>query len=163
MKNKLIALLALFSFSALSADKMTSAAVSATTPLTVLSGGKYTVKEILFLPTSTNGTVKFYDSASNSTNIVIGAYTSYAQYSTNWSQIFTNAAGIVVTNTFSGVATLPTTVAASTNERPAIVGPFLVTTSGRTIDGLKVQPTLGLTIYSTAAGNVEITYEQQTP
>lgn len=148
---------------ALAADKFITAAVSATTPVTVLTGGKYTIKSILFLPTSTNGTIWAYDSASNLTNYVQPAYTSYAKYATNYSVTFTNAAGIVMTNTFVGEAILPTSVGASTNERPKILGPGLYTTSGRTFSDLRLQPALGLTFYSSAAGNVEVVYEQNSP
>lgn len=165
MKTYFYTILALLglTLNVVAADKVVTSAVSAATPLTLLTGGKYTVKTILYTPTSTNGSFYFYDSAANSTTYVAAAYTSYAKYATNYSVTFTNAAGIVMTNTFVGEATLPTSVAASTNERPKIIGPYLVPTTGRTISSLRAQPELGLTIYATAAGQVEVIYEQNAP
>ncbi len=148
--------------SAKAADRFTSSAVSATTPLTILSGGKYLVKDILFVNgnTTNSATVKFYDSAANATNIAIGSRTVYSSYTTNYNVVHTNTAGIVITNTYSGIYTYGTATAASTNERPTSVGPFLVTAnSSRTLSDVNVAPLLGLTIYSTQAGTVEVTYE----
>ncbi len=143
--------------------------VSATTPLTVLTGGKYIVSEIRFINSSASSnaaTVKFYDSASNDTNYVVQAATAYSTITTNYSTTFTNPAGIVITNTFSGVYTLGTAVSASTNERPNLLGPFVVPyapTSPTIISGIAVAPYAGLTVYSTQAGTLQVTYRQTTP
>ncbi len=144
-------------------------AVSATTPLTVLTGGKYIVSEIRFINSSASSnaaTVKFYDSASNDTNYVVQAATAYSTITTNYSTTFTNSSGIVVTNTFSGTYTLGTAVSASTNERPNLLGPFLVPyapTSPTIIGSIAVAPYAGLTVYSTQAGTIQVTYRQVTP
>lgn len=163
LKSILIGLAALATgFATQAADRFTASAVSATTPLTILTGGKYIVKDILFVNGNTTNaaTVKFYDSASNSTNIIIGSRTVYSSYTTNYNIVHTNTAGIVITNTVSGVYTYGTATAQSTNERPTAVGPFLVTAnSSRTLSDVNVAPILGLTIYSTQAGTVEVTYE----
>lgn len=165
MKTYLYLLLALLglAFNTSAADRVVVSAVSAATPVTLLSGGKYTIKQVLYTPTATNGTLYAYDSASNSTNYVIAAYTSYSKISTNFSTTFTNAAGIVVTNTFNGEVTVPTSNLAATNERPRVFGPYLIPTAGRTIDDIRIQPALGLTFYATAAGTVEVIYEQNAP
>ena len=76
-----------------------------------------TVENISVLAsTSTNTTVKFYDSATTTTNYVQAAYTGYTSYSTNITQVFTNTAGILITNTISGTYRAPTAVALATNE-----------------------------------------------
>jgi hypothetical protein len=156
----LIALCGLIS--ARAADKVTASAVSATTPLTILTGANVLVKDILFINGNTTNaaTVKFYDSASNGTNIIIGGRTVYSSYTTNYNIVHTNAAGIVITNTVSGLYTYGTAVGQTTNERPTVVGPYLVTANGsRTVADVNLAPLLGLTIYSTQAGTVEVTYE----
>lgn len=148
--------------SAQAADRVTSAAVSAVTPLTVLSGGNYVVKDILFINGNTTNaaTIKFYDSTANGTNLVIGGRTVYSSYTTNYNIVHTNSAGIVITNTVSGLYTYGTVVGQTTNERPTVVGPYLITANGsRTLADVNISPLLGLTIYSTQAGTVEVTYE----
>lgn len=132
--------------------------VSATTPHTVLSGGPYVITDFTFY-NSTNvlGTVKFYDSTSNTTNYVQSAYTAYSTVSTNWSNVFTNATGIIVTNTFTGIANVGTSVSASTNELPARLS-FVVPASGSRAIERVFQPARGATVYSTVPGTLEITY-----
>src|SRR5690348_16407820 len=58
--------------------------------------------------TTNAATINFYDSAATATNYVQQAYTSYASYATNYSVVFTNQTGVLVTNTFSGIYTAPT-------------------------------------------------------
>ena len=146
------------------ADLTTVTAVSATTPATILTGGKYVITEIRFLNSSASSnaaTVKFYDSAANDTNYVVGAYNSYSTITTNYSSTFTNAAGIVVTNTWSGSYLLATANAASTNERPAIAGPYAMPYLSNTlIDGIAIAPATGFTVYSTQAGTLQLTYRK---
>ena len=137
--------------------KTISANVSATTPLTVLTGS-YVITDFLFVnSTNVAGTVKFYDSASNGTNYVQGAYTSYSTVSTNWSNVFTNATGIVITNTFTGIANVGTVHEESTYELPARLS-FIVTGSGSRAIERVFQPVRGATIYSTVPGVIELTY-----
>lgn len=167
IKVLVIALVALFAKSAAAADLTVVSSISATTPATILTGGKYVVTQIKFLNSSASSnvaTVKFYDSASNDTNYVQAAYTSYSLISTNYATTFTNAAGIVVTNTFSGVYTLATANAASTNERPSLFGPLAMPyNTWTTVPNISIEPNVGLTIYSTQAGTLETTYRKITP
>lgn len=133
--------------------------LSANTPLTVLTGAGKTVTQLLIAAGTTNCTVKAYDSVSNTTNIVRAAYTSYAQVSTNWSQVFTNATGIVITNTFTGVAVVGTVNSAVTNERPTILQSFVPASTVRTIETAETTG-IGFTLLSSAAATVEVTYRQ---
>lgn len=146
------------------ADRVLSASYSAATPTNLLSGGKYIVKDVLLISSATNtSTIKFYDST-GATNYVRAATTAYASYATNYSTVFTNAGGLLVTNTYAGVYRGSTSVAAATNELPSVVGPYLVTAAGtRTLTDLNIMPVKGLTLYGTGAGTVEITYEVVEP
>jgi len=137
--------------------------VTATTPTNLLSGGKYVITSILFINgnSSNAATVKIYDSA-GATNYVQPAYVSYAAVATNWSSIFTNADGLIVTNTFTGISNFGTSVAASTNERPAKLTFLCGANTSRTVNTV-FQPTLGATLYSTTAGTVEVAYRQISP
>lgn len=146
------------------ADKVISVSYSAVTPTNLLSGGKYLVKDVLLISSATNtSTIKFYDST-GATNYVRAATTAYASYATNYNVVFTNAGGILITNTYAGVYRGSTSVAAATNELPSVVGPYLVTAAGsRTLTDLNIMPVKGLTLYGTGSGIVEITYEQVEP
>jgi len=145
-----------------SPDLSYSGPVTGVTPLTVLSNGPntYVVTSIYFKNTqTTNATFWLYDSVSNGTNYVQPAYTSYASVSTNWVNVFTNATGIVITNTFTGISYVGTVNAASTNELPKRLTRFVPASSERTIETV-IQPVRGLTIYSTMAGVVELIYHK---
>lgn len=168
MKKFFLILSAIFAmaFTSQAQTKTLVSAVTAATPLTLLTGGKYTITEFVFQNAGTNtGTIYFYDSASNSTNYVQGAYTSYTQYATNITSTFTNTAGIIITNVFPGVYTSSATVSASTNERPYIIGPIALTGSAATlVEPTPVAPALGLTVYTTAAaGTLQVTYRETNP
>lgn len=165
IKAAAVCVVALFSLQAAAADRVVSSAVTANTPITLLSGGKHFVKDILFI----NGAVgtaqlRFYDSTANSTSVVRSAYTSYSQIVSNATVIHTNSSGIVVTNVYSGIATVPTSNASVTNERPFVIGPYIVATSGtRLIENVNALPANGLTLYATQTGTIEVVYEQVSP
>ena len=146
-------------------DFFTVTNVTAATPFTILSGGKYTITELLFANTSTNtGTVKFYDTTGSATNIVRAAYTSVTSYSTNITTVFTNSSGLLITNITPGIFTSSSTVAATTNEAPVLVGPLMIVASETMAsDGMAVSPVRGFTIYSTVAGQIQITYKKAYP
>lgn len=165
MKKLLFILSALIGLNAAAQSKVLVQAVTKDTPLTLLSGGKYTITEFVFANALTNtGTIWFYDSTSNSTNYVQGAYTAYTSYATNYSTTFTNTAGIVITNTFSGTYRGSTSVAASTNERPVILGPFYIAGSAATeVSGVAVSPNLGLTVRAESSGTLQVTYRETNP
>lgn len=166
--KKFFLLIGLFlaAFPALAQNKSVTAALTYGTPSIVLTGGKYEVLGLKFInATTTNSTLKFYDAATAITNVVRSAYTSYASYATNFSTTFTNTAGIVVTNTWSGMYRAATSNSAVTNERPKILGPFAVPGSATTtIDEVAASPALGLVVLSDlASGTLEVTYRETNP
>lgn len=133
-------------------------AVTGGTAVNLLSTGGYIIDSITFTATTTNNTtVKFYDSSSTATNIVRAAYTSYSSYSTNFDSVFTNEAGILVTNTFVGRYTYPTSVSAVTNERPKLTT-IVVPASGQRTKDTTIINARGLTLLSDYDGIVEVTY-----
>lgn len=166
MKNILIVLIAVLAFvTPVRAQLTTTANVTAATPALLLSGGKYVVQEIMFLNSSTNaGSFWLYDSPTNTvTNIVKAATVSISTVNTNWSDVFTNATGIVITNTFTGVSHVSTSVAASTNELTRLRPSIVPAGGARTISGIALQPQNGVVVYSTVAGIVEVTYKRTEP
>lgn len=167
MNKILISIAALFiSFSALAQNKTITAALTYGTPSLVLTGGKYEILGVLFQNSvATNTTLKFYDAGTASTSIVRQAYTSYSSYATNFNNVWTNTAGLLVTNTFAGVYRASTSVAAVTNERPKILGPLAAPASAvLTVDDLGFSPNLGLVALSdTASGTLQITYRETNP
>lgn len=166
MRTYIPILFALFlGLTAQAQNKTLVASLTYNTPTNLLVGGKYTILEVLFQNAhATNSTIKFYDSATSSTNYVQAAYTAYSSYATNYSTTFTNTAGIIITNTWSGTYRSSSSVSASTNERPAVLGPFFIQASATTtVSDLAVSPNLGLTVYSGASGTLQITYRETNP
>lgn len=114
--------------------------------------------DIIVTATTTNlTTVKFYDSATTTTNYVQGAYTKYASYATNFDVVFTNEAGILVTNTFKGIYTGPTSVSASTSSIPAIQTIIVPASTSRT-KVVHMQVMRGLTVVPNNDVIVEVDY-----
>jgi hypothetical protein len=148
-------------------DRYTVATIAPNTPLTVLTGGKYLIKDLLYTSTNTTtaGTFWFYDSSGDDTNYVTQAYTAIGTpYSTNYNNVFTNASGILITNIIAGIYTPITSVLASTNERPKILGPVAVGVNTYTsLPDVMMMPRIGLTVRSTVGGTVQVTYKQLTP
>ena len=138
-----------------------SQSITGGTAANLLATGGVVVDSITFTATtSTNTTVKLYDSSSTSTNYVAAAYTRYASYATNFDSVFTNENGILVTNTFSGRYTYPTSVTAATNERPKVLN-FVVPGSGQRTKDTIWTPARGITILTSNDGIVEVTYRTQ--
>lgn len=164
LRSLAIAVFAFITHTSFAADKVASFTIATATPTNILSGGKYVITDILFFNgTNVTTSTKLYDSTGVTTNYVQGAYTNYSTISTNWSTTFTNATGIIVTNTFTGITHVPTANAASTNELPA---KFLFLTAGsgsRQVSGLAIQPARGIVVYSTGPGTLEIGYRQIEP
>ena len=153
-------------FSSFAQLHTTTVALTYGTPAIVLTGGGYEVSELKFInAVATNATIKVYDAATAITNLVRPAYTSYSSYSTNYSTTHTNSAGIVVTNTWSGIYRASTANSAITNERTKLLGPFAVPASATTVlDGFTVTPALGLVVLSDlASGTLQVTYRETNP
>lgn len=104
---------------------------------------------------------KFYDNndpAADHTNVVYAATTTPLQYATNWSVAYTNADGVLLTNTFTGLFKGTTVVAAVTNERPRAIT-ITVPASSQRIVTLTKRLAYGLVVQSSAAGLVEVEYD----
>ena len=71
--------------------------------------------------------------------------------------MFTNATGIVITNTFTGISNDGTSVSAATNELPKRLTFVLPGTAARTLSPV-IQTARGATFYSTSGGILELTY-----
>lgn len=94
--------------------------------------------------TTNSATIIFYDhNDADSTNYVQAAYTSYTTYATNYNVVFTNATGVLVTNTFAGLYTAAVSHSASTNQRP-VIQTLLVPASSVLNKDLRLQVIRGL-------------------
>lgn len=157
MKKFFASLLGIFAAASVFGQSSIVRSMAAGTVSNYLSG-KFIVSSIRIINSSTNtATVKFYDWATAATNIVRAAYTTPVSYSTNYSVVYTNSAGIVATNTFSGWYSANVAVAAVTNEQSRL-GEFQVSAS--TTRDLPFNPLVvrGLTVLSDQAGSIEIVY-----
>lgn len=158
-----LALLAsvLFAPIANSADLYKVNTTTANVVSNVLSSGGYLLKAVYWINTTTNvATVKLYDISNTTTTIVQEAYTSLGPgYATNTVTTFTNAAGIVITNTVPGWFTPSVSVATTTNERPYVLQ-FIVPASGvLPLTSINRMLGNGLAVLPNQAGTYQITYE----
>ena len=162
MKKLINVMLGLFLTASMAVAQVTiSQSITGGTAANLLAAGGVVVDSITFTATtSTNTTVKLYDSSTTSTNYVATAYTRWASYATNFDTVFTNESGILVTNTFSGRWTYPTSVSAATNERPKVMN-FVVPGSGQRTKDTIWTPARGITILTSNDGIVEVTYRTQ--
>ncbi len=119
------------------------------------------IDSISVTATTTNiTTFKFYDSSNTSTTIVQAAYQNWASYATNITQVFTNESGLLVTNTFVGRWTYPTSVTASTNTRPVTVTLVAPASSMRS-QTFRLLTLHGLNVIPNFDGIVEVEYRPQ--
>lgn len=155
---------ALFAFvtPAKSADLYAANGTTANVVSNVLSAGGYLIKAITWINTTTNAaTIKFYDTATTTTTIVQEAYTKLGPgYATNMVSTFTNAFGIVVTNTTPGWFVPSASISQATNERPYVIQ-FVVPASGTfTLSGVNREVSQGLAVLPNQAGTYLLTYAQ---
>lgn len=146
------------------ADLYLTGTAAANVSSNIVATGGLLIADINWINTSTNtALIKFYDTTANTNTIVRPAFTSYTRYTTNWVNVFTNAAGIVSTNTFSGTYYAPVSNAAVTNERPIMVT-FQVPASGTfNLTDINSEIAHGLTVLPTQAGQYVITYRKTSP
>lgn len=125
----------------------------ATAPMTLLS--------LTLTATTANATTfKFYDfndATASKTNVAYAATVRWSSYTTNYDVLVTNESSIVLTNTFSGLYTYSTVVAAVTNERPRVITVTVPASSQRTLT-LSKRLRNGLVGQSDYAGLVEVEY-----
>lgn len=158
MKKLILSLFVALSTIAAYADGIVLQSLTATAASNILSGA-FVIQNITVLNTSTNvNTVSFWDNATNVTNVVRGAYTKYVAYSTNFSQVFTNEANVVITNTYVGLFTGPTAVSAITNAAPTLY--VIMCPPSTTVSrDIQIVTTKGLTAVPSADCQVAVTYK----
>jgi hypothetical protein len=118
---------------ALAQETIVSSNITANSSAILLGKGAI-VDSFQFINTSTNlATVTLFDNGSNSTNIVLPQFVSYALGLVTNTTAFTNESGVVINNNTVGIGYTLTTNAASTNSLP----PIFVTT---------IQPSSSLTV-----------------
>ena len=157
MKKLFLLIAALACLTSAFADSAVST-LTANTAANILATPK-AIDSITVTATTTNiTTVRFYDSSTTSTTLVQAAYQRWASYQTNYSTVFTNEANLLVTNTFRGTWTYPTSVSVATNARPAILTLIIPASSQRTKIGnlLTIQ---GLTAQANQDAIVEVDYK----
>lgn len=158
----LLTLLSVFAFLSVSAaERILSKNISANTVTNVLSGAGYVIREVYFYNSDTTNTarLKIYDSSNTTTNYVVAATTTYSTIATNYSTTWTNEAGLILTNTFSGYATVATSVSAATNERPKMLEFTIPKADARAVTRQALIPLRGVLVLSDQAGVLEITYD----
>ena len=116
------------------------------------------IDNITVTSTSTNiTTLRFYDSSTTSTSVVRGAYSQVRSYATNFSVVFTNEADLLITNSFRGTWTYPTSVSAVTNSLPVWTTLVVPAGASRSKD-YRGQTIRGLTVVPNADAIVEVDY-----
>jgi len=142
-------------------DVFVSFPAAANVSSNAVTGGAGLLRTLQWINTSTNvARIKWYDASTTTTNIVRAAYTSYSPYSTNWNSVSTNAYGIVVTNTFSGVYYAATSNLAVTNERPRLLEFVVPAASNVSLTDLNLSFSKGLTVVADNAGTYVLTYDR---
>lgn len=129
-------------------------------PRLLLSGAKIVDNVVVLNTNATTAVLRFYDNSTGATSIVRAAYTRYQSIATNFNQIFTNEANVLVTNTFIGVYRAPVAVAAITNERP-VLRTIAVPASTTLERALDLQTMLGLVVLSDKTLDILIDHRNQ--
>lgn len=156
--NKFLLSIALV-FASLSALGQTAVSVLTTggTAYNVLAAPA-TISSISFTSTTTNPAVLYlFDTATTTTNYVQAAYSGVTSYATNMVTTWTNESGVVITNTFVGTFTTPTTVTATTNTLPVAVA-LVAAPNASVVRNGPVTMGVGLTAVASQPGILQINY-----
>lgn len=148
-----------------SADLYFSSTGAANTVSNVLSAGGYLLKSVYWVNTSTNvALIKFYDTANTTTTMVQLAYTQLGTpYATNVANVWTNASGLVVTNTLPGIYTPSSTVSQATNERPYVLQLTVAASGTINLTDVNREVGMGLAVLPNQAGQYMLTYSKLSP
>ena len=119
-----------------------------------------TISSISLTSTTTNAAVLYlFDTATTTTNYVQAAYTGVTSYATNWALTWTNESGVLITNTFVGTWTGPTTVSATTNTLPTVAA--LVAAGNQTsVRNTTITAGVGITAVASQPAILQINYRQ---
>lgn len=157
IKNLLAAVALFVAVSASAQQQQLLTSLTANTASNLLAKA-YIIDNFIVINSTTNiATLKFYDSSTTSTTMVQAAYTSYSSYATNFSTVFTNEANVLVTNSFTGIYTAPTSNTVATNTRPAIYTLIVPASSTLTKD-VRLQVMRGLTVVPNQTTTLLTTY-----
>jgi len=158
-KLKLFILSALLSFGALAQQVAVATLTTGGTAYNVLANPS-AISSFTFTSTSTNPAVLYlFDSATTTTNYVQAAYTGTTTYATNWALVWTNESDIVITNTFVGTWTGPTTVSATTNTLPVLAA-AVAPGNGQSVRSVNINTTRGITAVASTPGILQINYRR---
>jgi hypothetical protein len=160
MKKFIAALFGIFAALSLFGQTVIVRTVTANAVSNYLSG-RYLIESLQYFgATSTNDstTLKFYDWATAATNVVRAAYTSKNSYTTNYSTVYTNSAGIVSSNSFSGLYIADVSNSAVTNEQTRLATYQVPAGNAGTDLPSALQVARGLVLVSDQTGTIEITY-----
>lgn len=156
----LVALLIGLAVPAQAQQLMSVTSLAAHTATSVLAAS-YLIDNFVVINSTTNTAIlRFYDSNTSATNMAQAATYSYATWATNYTVVFTNYAGVLVTNSFVGVYTGPTAaVAGATVAKPAMLQ--LAIPAGTTLNkDVKLLPVLGLAAQCDQAVTLVTTYRR---
>lgn len=119
-----------------------------------------TISSITFTSTTTNPAVLYlFDTATTTTNYVQAAYTGVTSYATNWVNIWTNESGVLITNTFVGTWTGPTSVSAVTNTLPTVAA-VVAAGNQTTVRNGTITAGVGITAVSSQPAILQINYRR---
>lgn len=149
--QKLLLLLAL-TVSLQAQQSMTLTPLAANTVSNILAAGAIIDNLTVINSTTNNATLDFFDTSNTATTYVQQAYSAFSSYATNFTVIWTNASGSLVTNTFSGIYTAPSAVALGTNTRPKVIT-LVIPASAVLNKDVRLQVVRGLA----AVGNQDLT------
>ncbi len=133
--------------------------VAANTSSNILSAPAVVRSMVWYNTNAVANIVKLYDSSTTSTNYSRLTNNVLTSYTTNWSSTFVNAAGITVTDTFSGLYTALVPVAAATVERPKITQFIVPALGSLTLTDQNLSFSRGVTVVPTTTGTYVITYD----
>jgi hypothetical protein len=133
--------------------------VAANTSSNLLSAPAIVRSMVWYNTNATANLVKLYDSSSTSTNYSRLTNNVLTSYTTNWNSIFTNANGIVITNSFTGLYTALVPVAAATVERPKVTQFIVPALGSLTLTDQNLSFGRGVTAVPTTTGTYVITYD----
>lgn len=127
----------------------------------LISTAPIEIVEIQVVGSTTDAnTIAFYDDPYGNGKWTNAAYTSRISYTTNVSNIHTNAEGIIETNTYTGVLwTATTTTAAATNNFTAVTG-LVVPAAGTATRIGKFDFSRGLTVYTSTNCSLGFSYRR---
>jgi hypothetical protein len=150
---------ALFAFAIMAIGQSVSGSLTSGINLISTSGVRIKGLELFDTSGAANTVILYDNDSSSTTNRVRAAYQAVTQYSTNVVMTFTNFAGVVQSSTNNVLATVTSTVAATTNEARRVYQVVVPANSTVTIaPSTPLGTTYGFQIRSTGAALYNASY-----